>query len=327
MKNTLICIITTFTLSGCASLTQMQDSISKFDQGVHSISTSQMAYFNGAHMIECERQFYANSVLTALSEKNIDLRDNCKADEHFYLTSRQIETRKKLFNAITLYVDQLQAIASAEDNKNLDSSLQAQAKGINSVASSFGLSKDDATIANYVETAVAELTKLVIQEKKINAIKEAAKNQKDNLAKVVDAIKTENLFIAYGVYSDIGDIRSKLSVIISAIRDKQGPAVFVDFVNARTYLRSLNMFSSAPADLPDDTTTDSWGQSKDRKNPTIDPFSSVQQLNQALDGIVAANNALAGEPDAQNIKANFVSVVNNLVALAKDAEAFQKAIK
>ena len=312
------------TLSGCAPLSQLHDPIWEFDQAVHSITTSQMAYYNGAHTVECERQFYANAFDTVLKAKNIDLREKCVVDDRFYLTSRQIEARRKLFEAITLYVDKLQAVASGEDAQNLDSSLQAQATGINGVASSAGLSKNDVSIASYVETAVAELTKMALEQKKIKGIKEAAKSQKDNLATVVEALKKENLMIAYGVNGDIGEIRSKLAGIASAIRDQQGPAVFTYLVSARGYLRSINLSSSAMTILPDDTITDSRQPSPDKPSPDGNQFSAVLQLNKALDGIVAANNALAEEPEKN--KTNLVSAVNNLVALSKDAAAFQKAI-
>lgn len=313
-------------LSGCAHLTQMQDTINKFDQGVHSISASQIAYLNGAHMIECERQFYSNALLTALGQRNIDLRESCIVDDAFYLTSRQIETRKLLFDALTLYVDKLQAISSSEEVNNLDSGMQAQAKGINRVATSFGLSAKDATIANYVEAAVAGLTEMALENKMTSTIKEAAKSQSDNLSKVVNAIKTENIFIADGLYGDIGDIRSKLTAVVSAIRDKQGPAAFSDIINSRTYLRSLNVFGPGAPELSDNTTTDAGVKSADPKNPTLNPFSTVQQLNNALDAIVAANNALAEEGESKDHKANFLTIVSNLTALAKNVEAFQTAL-
>ena len=44
MKNTLFIVAAVFAFSGCAGLTQMQDTVTKFDQGAHSVSTAQMSF-------------------------------------------------------------------------------------------------------------------------------------------------------------------------------------------------------------------------------------------------------------------------------------------
>jgi len=294
--------------SGCA-LTQLQDSLSKFDQGAHSVATSQMAFFNGVHRIECEKQFY-DAAYNYSKNKNtpIDLRGKCKADQLF-LSSAQIKIRQNLLDAITLYADQLQALASAGDDKNLDTNLQTTATNLNKLASQGGLSKNDISIAADVEAAVVALTNMVLDQVKKNDIKTAAKNQQDNIVKVVEALKAENKSLASGVDDYIGSIRTNLVATLSAIRDKQGPVVFFDVVGARSYLQTLSPFGSNALD------------DSDPSIDPLDPLSAVKQLNAALDGLVAANKVIANSDTG-----GIVAAVNDLVVRAQAAQAFQAAV-
>lgn len=199
-------------------------------------------------MVECEKQFF-DAAYKYSTDKNapIDLRGKCvdtAPDKQLFLTSAQIQTRQKLLTAITLYADQLQALASSGDDKNLDTNLQAAATNLNKEAVDHGLSKKDSSIAQDVESAVIGLTNVVLDQAKADDVKAAAKKQQDNLAPVVETLKAENTSLASSADGDIGTIRANLAVTLSAIRDQQGPVVFFDVRRARSYLRTLSPFAS-----------------------------------------------------------------------------------
>jgi hypothetical protein len=299
-----------FLISGCSSLTQVQDSLSKFDQGAHSVSTSQMSFLNGAHAVECATQFYGAAYAYSLDNAvPIDLRGQCKSDG-LMLSSAQIQVRQNLMDSITLYADQLQALSSAGDDKNLDSNLQTTAGNLNTLAGKYGLSKQDASIAHDVEAAVVGLTNMVLDQKKANDVRAAASAQQANLSKVVTALKAENVSLASGIDGDIGDIRAHLAALLAVTRNKQGSAVFFDVVRARNYLQAVSPFGTQAMD-------DSVGA----KNPTIDPLTAVQQLNAALDSLVSANNAIATSGTG-----GITAAVSDLVARAQAAQTFQAAL-
>jgi hypothetical protein len=297
-------------LSGCSGLTQVQDSLSKFDQGAHSVASSQMAFFNSVHTVECEKQFYDSAYhYSADRSLPIDLRGKCESSVLF-LNSVQIETRQKLLTAITLYADQLQALASAGDDKDLDSNLQTAAGNLNKLASEAGLSSKDATIGHDVEAAVVGLTNMALDKEKASDIRAAAASQQDNLLRVASTLKAENLSVASVVNDDIGSIRANLAATLSATRNTQGSGVFFDVVRARQYLRTLAPFGSSGMD-------DSAGVA----DPNIDPASATAQLNAALDGLVQANHAIATAGNG-----GVGAAVSDLIARAQAAQAFQAAL-
>lgn len=297
-------------LTACSGLTQMQDSLSKFDQGAHTVSASQTTFLNGVHTVECEAQFYKGAYdYSKDSSLPIDLRGQCAADKLF-LNSAQIAIRQKLLDALTLYADEIQALGSAGDDKSLDANLQTAAGNLNTLASSAGLSKGDASIATDVEAAIVGITNMILDQKKKNDIQAAAKNQEDNLAKIVDTLKAENLSLASGVDDLIGSIRANLTATLAATRKREGSAVYFDVVRARGYLESVSPYGSKGLD---DSTA--------ALDPAIDPSVAVSQLNSALDGLVSANKAIATS-GVGGINA----AVADLVARAQAARTFQAAL-
>jgi hypothetical protein len=297
-------------LSACSGLTQLQDSLSKFDQGAHVVATSQTTFFNGVHSVECEAQFYAGAYAYSKDDSvPIDLRGKCAADKLF-LNSAQIAIRQKMLDALTLYADALQALGSTGDDKSLDTNLQTAAGNLNTLATKSGLSKADASIATDVEAAIVGLTNMILDQKKKTDIQAAAKNQKANLAKLVDTLKAENLNLASGVDDLIGSIRANLAATLATARKREGSAVFFDVVRARSYLESVSPFGSKGLD---DSTAAS--------DPVIDPSVAVSQLNSALDGLVSANNAIASA-GVGGINA----AVADLVSRAQAARTIQAAL-
>jgi hypothetical protein len=297
-------------MSACGGLTQMQDSLAKFDHGAHVVAASQTGFLNAVHAVECETRFFAAAY--AYSRDNalpIDLRAQCAADK-LYLNSAQIEIRQKLLDAIVLYADELQALGSADDDKNLDKDSQAAARNLNKQAGGLEWSRTDASIGRDVEAAVVSLTSMILDQKKKEGVQLAARNQQDNLSKIVDALKAENLSLASGVDDDIGSIRANLTATLSTARNREGAAVFFDVIRARGYLQTLSPFGSHGLD-----------NSAGGENPDIDPAVAVKPLNSALDGLVKANNAIAAAGHG-GVRA----AVTDLAARAQAAQAFQTAI-
>jgi hypothetical protein len=109
------------TIAGCAGLGAIQDSVTKFDQGVHSASTAQMSFFRAVQVADCTNQFYTHTYDWAMGKGNFDLTGVCQPE---VLTDDQIRIRQALMDALTLYADNMVTLASSDDNKTLDSNSQ-----------------------------------------------------------------------------------------------------------------------------------------------------------------------------------------------------------
>jgi hypothetical protein len=301
------------TLSGCSGLGQVQDSLSKFDDGAHAVAAAQMRFLDNAHSIGCERQFYktANAFASAGSAP-LDLRGRCTAAGNI-ISSAQVHTRQRLFDAITLYADQLQALGTGgdgDDDKALTKNMQSAAVNLNRLASGHALTAADPSLPGQVEQAVATLTGMVIDHRRFSDIRSAAQSQQGNLALVVDTVKMENLLLATGVDSAIGAIRADMTTALSASRDRQGPAVFSDVVQARTYLQAMQAYDQRGLD-----------DSIAAADPALDPDTQVGRLNRALDCLLAANDAIARAGTG-----GIHAAVSDLVARAQAAQAFKAAL-
>jgi hypothetical protein len=138
-------------LAGCSGLTQMQDTISKFDQGAHSVATGQMAFFRQVQIADCNNQFYSAAFNFSIKQtEKLDLTGIC---EPTILDNNQIKIRQALMDSLTLYVDKIQTLATGDSNKTLDSNSQNLAGQLNGLAKSHGLGSS-LSIAEGVEAAV-----------------------------------------------------------------------------------------------------------------------------------------------------------------------------
>jgi hypothetical protein len=293
-------------LAGCSGLSQLQDPISKFDQGAHSVATAQMTFFGAVRTAECESQFYGTAYDFASGRASaIDLRGNCSPQR---LTDQQITTRQNLMSAITLYADQIQALAASGDDKNLDTNAQGLASKLNALAKSGGFA--ESAIGADVEAAVIGLTGMVIDNGKFHDIRAAATSEQENLAKVATTLKNENANLSSGIDSSLGTIRAELTATLADTKKNDGQAVFFQTVQARSILQTANPFGLQPI-----------AASAGALDPNTNPTSVVQQLNAALDSLVIANHAIATAGTG-----GIVAAVNDLVARAQQAQAIQAAL-
>jgi hypothetical protein len=260
-------------LGGCSTFSryaQMQDTISKFDQGVHTVSVSEMAFLHQVQAAECTQNFYEQAFAFATAQQDpgthrypqvtLDLVPVCTPQE---LTNQELQLRQQLMDAITLYADTLLALTGGSNESALDSNSEALAKGIQSLASQQKFTAVSANDAAGLNAAIANVAAFIIDHREYGKITDAASKLQQPLTTIIAALKSENLNDAQGLASKQEDVTSDFRTAVSSSRDHWGPASFLDIAQAHTALNSILI---SPPD--------------------------VAQLNSALDALVAANQAL-----------------------------------
>jgi hypothetical protein len=306
-RNKILGSMVCLAVAGCTGITETQLALSKFDDSAHSVSTTQITFFRAAQTAECttisysDAYDYANSVKPVVgangAKQPVNLTPSCTPKE---LTSAQLAIRQDLMNSITLYADQIQALASSGDDKNLDSNSQSLASKINSFAKGRGFSSSGLGIAADVEAAIIGITDLIIDHSKLNEIKAAAKSKGLELKLVVGELKKENTDLSAAIDSNLGVQKSEIATMVAS--SKGAAAVFFATIQARSLVQNP-LAQGAPASDPNTPTT------------------NVGQLNDALDGIVTANDAIATASTG-----GIVSAVSDLVARAQKAQSIQAAL-
>jgi hypothetical protein len=222
MKRLQVGLAAIFTaMAGCAGLTQIQDTVTKFDQGAHAVSASEVAFLRAAQTADCNFQFYSQALMFVADKSptpNTPLTTGapCVPDE---LTNADILIRQKLLNAIALYADQIQAVASGGADKTLATNGQAAASDFNSFLKSPEINKATHTsISTTVEAAVVALFGMVMDARELSDIKKAASEQSENLTSIVDLLKKENTQVATNMTAKAGTISVILDTSIAFIK-------------------------------------------------------------------------------------------------------------
>lgn len=318
MKNS-ICITLIIALAGCSGLTQIQDTVSRFDQGAHSVATGQMKFFRQVQIADCNNQFYSAAFKWALNNvENLDLSGECMPS---ILDDKQIKNRQALMDSITLYVDTIQALATNDNNKTLDSNSQNLAARLNGMARSHGFA--NISLAAEAEAAVIAITEMALDQRKFKDITSAATAMSSSLLNIVENLKAENSTYAISMAGKMDQIQIQLKTALvearnaSAWEAKEAVGIkgtsarsFLDVITAREILRSINPLGASPL-------TATQG-SADRN---LDPLNVAKELNMSLDSLVNANNALANAGTGGAIAA-----VNDLIARAQHANDILSAI-
>lgn len=294
-------------LAACSSLPPVRDTMGTFDQAAHTVSTEQMTFLGNVRAIDCQLQFLDTALTYAKGSGGIDLRGNCAPRVP---TTAEVQIRENLMNSIVLYVDQLQAITLDGDHSALDQNAQTAAGTINAFAAHHGLSK--LSVAADVESAVIELTNVVLDRQKIKTVRTAASKEQEALEKVVATLVAENTSLAAEVQSNIGTMRADLASVLARIRQQQHEAVFFDVIEARRMLFAAGAFGSSTPTLSDLGTS---------AVPLSNIDDTVSQLNAALQSLSAANKALATSGPG-----GLAAAVNELAARAKAAGNLQSAL-
>lgn len=302
-----VCALVGVSLAGCAGLTQMEDTITKFDQGAHSLSAAEMNFFRAVQTVDCTSSFYLQAIGWVNGiEHNFDISGTCTPT---ILTDDQVKTRQALMDTITLYADRMETMASRDDDKTLDTNSQKLAGNINDMAKQHEFSSAF-PVATDVEAAIISIAEMVLDQKKFTVIKTAAKETEPHLEKVIKALQEENKTFAQGIASKIDNIEGGLRSIVANTHEQRSKMSFFDVVQARLILQSANPFGTTPL-----------SQTTGAADPSKDPQNAALQLNKALDAILNANKAIASAGTG-----GIIAAVNDLVSRAQAAQAIQTAL-
>ena len=280
-------------ISACSGLTQMQDTVTKFDQGVHTASIAQMNLFHQVQQAECTRNFYQEAFSFATAQKDTKTQrypqsiftitvPSCTPME---LNNDQLKIRQKLMDTITLYADAIQTLANGTDDTSLSKNSQDLAASIKGLAIEQKFTAITATNTAALNTAVVTITNMILDHKKYKEIKAAASSVQQELAIVVSELKNENLSDAQGLASKADLFINQFKAPILASREERGAASFLDIVAAHVTVQSL--VTSPP---------------------------NVAQLNEVLDALVTANQALARATDG-----GAIPEISDLISRAQHA--------
>jgi len=302
-------LLATVALSGCSGLTQMQDTVSKFDQATHAVASDQMTFLRQVQAADCANQFYTAAASFATKQTDaLSLTDRC---DPTLLTNEQIGVRQRLVDAITLYADKIQAIATNDTNKTLDKNAQNLAGKLNALVKSRGPS-NAAPIAEGVETAIVAISEMALDQRRFTDVRSAARAMQPHVTRLIGALQDENTLFAQGMASKLQQLEIQLHLALARSRDDQGPRSFLDVIAARNLFRSADVLGAPPG-----TRSESAGHDAD-----ADPLNAAKQVNAALEAVVNANDALANAGTG-----GAVAAVNDLVVRARHAKDILSALK
>jgi hypothetical protein len=138
---------------------------------------------------------------------------------------------------------------------------------------------------SFDHSSVETITSFIVDHTKYKEIKEAASSVQPSLMIVIAQLKAENTSDAKSLASKADAVANMFQPALLAARDQMGSASFLDVIDAHIALQSI-----------------------------IIPTPNVTQLNDTLDAIVAANQALAHATNDGTIPE-----VSNLINRARQA--------
>jgi hypothetical protein len=311
----LILVLTAFAglLAACTPLTQLQDSVTKFDQGTHTAATAQEMFLRNVQAADCEAAFY-NGTLEWARDTAQPYTVNVQCPNTL-LPESQYKVRQELMDAISLYADKMAALATDDDDKSLSSDAQKLAGTLNTEATTHQFNLGGAGSA--VEAAIIGIADFAIDRVRVSNLQDAAAKMQPQLSQVVEALKAENLRYAIAVASKIGQVELDLAI---ALHGAHGPAGQVDSAaffraaTAREIQKRINPFAG-PADQDVDQM---------KNDPDLAaPQNMAVELNKTLDAIVKSNAAIA---EKKKDTGAIIAAVNDLIARAQAAQAMQAAL-
>ena len=297
------CALGLLALSGCShGLSQLRDSVSRFDEGAHAVAGAETNFLLAVRTADCESQFYHQAYDFALGTTDaLDLGGPCVPA---ILDDRQLEIRRALMDAITLYADKLQTLVTRDDDQQLDANGRALAGQVNAFARGHGVTK--LSVASEVEAAVIELTDLALDAVRFESAKRAAASMARPLGEVVHELERENSSFAPAIAAKVEGLEPQLHLAAVAARQHRGAASFLDVIEARRILLAADPFGATrpPGAAPGSGSDDVAGR-----------------LDAALEAVVQANAALA-----QAGTGGLLAAVNDLIAKAQSAQSLQATL-
>ncbi len=280
--------------SACANVSQIQPIAKQFSDGAHSVATTEENFFQEVRAADCNSQFYVAALHYAQGKgPPPGVSDRCTPA---LLNDKELGIRKALLDAVGVYADKIQALATGNTTA-LDTSAKTLAGDLNR-----HFSKADKSVAAGVEAAIIELANIALDEQRFTDIRSAASAASPSLTAAVDALKQENTDFSAGIDSKIGRVEVTLNTILHTER---GPQAFFDAATARSILAAANPFPGPAAQGAAQESADAM----------------ALKLNAALDALLKANTALATSDGGGTLVA-----VTELEARAKDAQALYAAL-
>lgn len=303
-----LALVVSIVVSGCAGLTQLQHSVSVFNQATHEAAAAERSFLDAVMTVDCQNQFYTSAYNYSISKEpqaNFDLAGYCTPR---LISQQQIDTRNQLMNAIILYADKVQALASDQDDKKLDASAETMAKGLNKLVKAGGIKLANPSLVKQVEAAVTAISEMALDEVKYKNVRSAAVSVQPGLVVIVEALKQENFGFGQSMSAAIGDLEQKLRIEIAMSRQHQfalsgsgdQAGIFFNIVRSRNILAAADPLTrralASAANLPGASVTDP-------ATPVNDTLQAVVDANQALvdarvGGIYSAAHDLASRAGA-----------------------------
>jgi hypothetical protein len=291
-----------FSLAGCAGISQVKDTITKYKQGIHSVSSTEMSFFRSAQTAECTADFYGKASRWARGiDKNADISGICTPQN---ITDKRIRARQAMMDKITLYADTIEALISSDTDESLCFNSKELVDRMNAILKT--CSFFDLSAGNDIEMAVFNLSQMGLNQRKITEVKAAAQKMEPFLESVIKRLKNENIEVAQDINVHLSDIRKDVKRLLEEDKQK-GMGKFLNLVQARRIVQSANPFGITPI-----------SRTKGAIDPHKDPLSVALNLNRALEAVLAANKALVRAD-----KGDIVASVRDLISRAHTMESIQ----
>jgi hypothetical protein len=278
---------------GCAGLSEIQNSVSQLDQSVHTLATAESNFLVSVRGADCEYQFLKTTYMYAQGKATFQVAGYCIPSASFtpVISDAEIKTRNDMLTALTLYADQLQALASSSSDKNLDTNSKTLATNLNSAVTNKSIKLPAAVttgapgIVDLVTTAFTKIAEMVIDAKTYSTITDAAGKMQTNIDSIALALEKEDYALGQNLVAQhqVMEIFIR-SVVASNRTDKFDAAVQARNLLASTAGQSTLALATMPAAWTD---------------------SSAQQIVDAAEAARKANQAVAlGAPASISAEAH-----------------------
>jgi hypothetical protein len=303
IRQSIVVILVALSLAGCSGISQVKDTISKYNQGIHSVSSTEMNFFRSAQSAECTADFYGKANRWARGvDKNPNIDGICMPQS---ITDERIKVHQATMDKITLYADTMKALISSDNDRALNLNSKELVNRINSILRTcpiFNLSA-----GSDIEMVIVNISQMGLNQRKINEVKAAAQKMEPYLERVIKRLEKENIIVAQGINTHLAEIRKDVEQLLK--KDKQkGIVRFLNFVQARRIVQSANPFGMTPV-----------SRTKGAMDPQKDPLTVALNLNKALEAVITANKALTSADNG-----NIAASINDLVLRAHTMESIQK---
>jgi hypothetical protein len=284
-------------VAGCVGMTQMQQTAAQFDKAVHTTAATELTLFREVQVGECNDQFYQQAYRVAglgadrLDLSQLDLTGGPCA--HQELTDEELAIRQKLLTTLTLYADAIQTLSEGKGNLDPSAKEKALAGDIKSLATQGKFSSVEKSGAAGLDAAVSAVVHVIIDRRVHKDVGGAAGAVQSDLTLVIRELQAENSNDAQGLRSKYGSVNNEMISTLKLACERGGAGCFFGVTSAHLALDSVIV---APP--------------------------NIEQLNEALDAVLAANASLA-QPKSENAAAE----VSELVDRAQQASALFSASK